>query len=131
MAKLGTVRTQGRAAALLAAFALVVQIFVPSGFMAARTGDGGSAIVICTGQGPLLVRGADHSKPFKSQQRDGGHFCAFAGHGTTVTAPMAWLPRSERIDLVAPQAILAVDLQPGRGLAAPPPPSHGPPALSI
>jgi hypothetical protein len=103
--------------------ALTVQILIPQGFMAARQGDR-PAIVICTGHGPVLGRGDLGGHPAKAKPEMA---CGFAGHGLGLAASpplmlaeaMAWSPPV----LTASSA----DLAPGRGLAAPPPPSQGPP----
>jgi hypothetical protein len=120
----------GRVAAFFAVLALVVQIIVPPGFMAARMG-GAPTIVVCTGHGPLMVMPDGAGKPHKSPQSDQGHICAFAGHGGTAPAPTVLALAQAQIAYVVPLSALIRDLRPGRGLAAPPPPSHGPPSLSI
>jgi hypothetical protein len=111
----------------LAALALLVQVLVPQGFMVS-TGQGAPGLVICTGHGPLQLGGHDHSgKAPKSADTA----CAFAVHGAT--APPPTFARLDRIRFEPAPAILAraFDLAPGRGLAAPPPPSQGPPTRLI
>lgn len=113
-------------AAGLAMLALFLQVLVPQGFMAAREG-GLPAIVICTGHGPVLNRDDLGGHPSKAPKSRSDVVCGFAGHGASVAPPST--PDAPRAsmhhvpDVVAPQA----DLVPGRGLAAPPPPSQGPP----
>jgi hypothetical protein len=106
--------------------ALLAQVLAPQGFMVARQG-GLPAIVICTGHGPVLSRDDLGGHPVKSPKAKPDMVCGFAGHGLglaaspplTVANAMAWSPPV----LIASSA----DLAPGRGLAAPPPPSQGPP----
>jgi len=111
--------------AALAMFALLLQLAVPQGFMLARNA-GLPAIVICTGHGPLLAPAGDHGIPAKAPKPGGT--CAFAGHGGTPTpAPLLALveARFEPIETLAPPQLSTTA---GRGLAAPPPPSQGPPS---
>jgi hypothetical protein len=115
-----------RWAACLAMLALLAQVLAPQGFMVARQG-GMPAIVICTGHGPVLSRDDLGGHPAKPPKAKPDMVCGFAGHGLGLAASpplmvsraMAWSPPV----LVAAGA----DLAPGRGLAAPPPPSQGPP----
>jgi hypothetical protein len=95
------------------------------------------AVVLCTGEGPMVVEpgGALHkaSKPGKTPDGKSAHDapCAFAGHGAGALAP--GLLASEPAGYAAWRAEPAArptDLAPGRGLAAPPPPTRGPPILS-
>lgn len=114
----------------LAAMALVLQALAPSGFMVARTGDG-PTIAICTGHGPLLAHPGDPAGPGKSRtQREGG-LCVFAGHGGVAPALTQTTSVSVRVAIMGAPPSPVADLLPGRGLAAPPPPSQGPPILSI
>jgi hypothetical protein len=109
--------------AVLATLALLLQLAIPQGFMLARDA-GQPAIVICTGHGPLLAVG-DHGLPGKAPKQGG--VCAFAGHGGTPTpAPLLALA-SVRFAPSEARAIAAISATPGRGLAAPPPPSQAPP----
>ena len=93
-----------RTGALLAFLAVFLNVLIPQGTMAARQGDA-VAIVICTGHGPLIARGRDTPDKKGAAHHDG--VCAFAGHGLADAPPMS--------------AVNAV--------AAPPPPSRGPPQL--
>jgi len=117
-------------AAFLAAMALVLQVLLPNGFMVARTGDG-ATITICTGHGSLLVHPDDRGKPSKSPKQTGGCVCAFAGHGGGAPAIAPTIALGARVEPVSAPSSAVADLLPGRGLAAPPPPSQGPPDLSI
>ena len=131
MAGSGFDRLGARLAACLAAAALALPIALPPGFMPART-DGGPAIVICTGHGPWPARLDDHGRPAKPPARNQGGVCVFACHGGVAPAPAA--PAAVALTAVvnaAEPSIEARDLQPGRGLAAPPPPSQGPPSAPV
>lgn len=118
-------------AAGLAVLALLLQVLIPNGLMVARAGNG-ATIAICTGHGPLLALPNGPGKPGKSpKQGEGGGICVFAGHGGVAPATAFSAPVSARVELVAAPSGPMDDLLPGRGLAAPPPPSQGPPTLSI
>jgi hypothetical protein len=106
--------------------ALLVQVLVPQGFMVARQG-GLPAVVICTGHGPVLSRDDLGGHPAKSPKAKPDMVCGFAGHGLGLAATPP-LMVSKAMAWSAPVLIAAsADLTPGRGLAAPPPPSQGPP----
>jgi len=111
----------------LALLALVMKLAVPAGFMVAAPGDGrGFNLVICTGHGPLIAGQPDHKGGESKSKTDAP--CAFAGHAAppipTLGAPLVSSAHGQAAALAPP----LVDLIPGRGLAAPPPPSRGPPA---
>lgn len=113
----------------LAALALMLQVLTPPGFMLASS-PAGPELVICTGHGPLVV--ADpHRHPAKAPKPGADAPCAFAVHGAAVPPPQRLAPLAVVFTPVAPAAAAAFDLAPGRGLAAPPPPSHGPPTTPI
>jgi len=111
----------------LAMLALFVQGLAPPGFMVARVG-GGAAIVLCTGHGPALSLTDLTGHPAKSPKSQPDAPCAFAGHGVGAAAPLA-APVAAPFAVASPPAPPArLELTPGRGLAAPPPPSQGPPS---
>lgn len=95
--------------------------------MVAREG-GLPAIVICTGHGPVLSRDDLVGHPSKAPDSKHDLVCSFAGHGianaAAVSLAVAGVLHWSAPDFDQPQ----FDLAPGRGLAAPPPPSQGPPA---
>jgi hypothetical protein len=111
----------------LTILALALKVMVPPGFMIA---DHGSPflITICTGHGPLVLNPSDHGRSKAPIQKKMDTPCTGAGN-VTPPAPQMWTAISEPHALVADQTLAgsAVDLLPGRGLAAPPPPSQGPP----
>lgn len=122
----------------LATFAVALKIMIPAGFMsAAPSNDLPFPLVICTGQGPMVLAPGDAlpdpGRELPSPEKDAHSApCVFAGHaagapppsaaGGVVTAFVAYI-------VVAHRA--APDLAPGQGLAGPPPPARGPPLLLI
>jgi len=127
--RIGTLR--GKAALLLVAFALLLRVMVPAGFMPAA--GKGFAIELCTGMGvvPAWVDehgGVHKGKPSPAKQPT-EHPCAFAGLATALDLPdqpgTSLLPRAM---VSAPIFAAVASVAIGRGLAAPPPPQTGPPA---
>lgn len=112
----------------LVAFALLLRVLVPPGWMPA-TGQG-FTITLCTGTGPAttLLDLEGVPVPHKQGSAPTDHPCAFAGmavplhHGGAV-AILAPAPSHD--EPARPPRLLASI---GLGLAAPPPPSTGPPA---
>ncbi len=112
-------------AAMLLLAALLARAVIPSGWMVAPA-PAGVAIVICTGDG--MVTGAIPGKD-DGQPRTNTEPCAFAGLGVAAEPPLLAIlpvPVAVAVAVLAP----AVVLLPGRGLAAPPPPATGPPAIA-
>ena len=113
----------------LAFIALAIKVLVPPGFMVANQGAGALPLVICTGHGPLTLDLSKDKAPGGKASHDAP--CAFAGHGAAPT-PTSFAPVSAPFAIAtSAPTLLAVDVAPGRGLAAPPPPSRGPPVLPI
>jgi hypothetical protein len=113
----------------LALLALIVQVLTPPGFMVGRQ-DGHPAIVICTGHGPAGSFSDLVGHPGKGPQSRHDSPCTFASLGVSAVQPLTALivrPISLASEVVS---IARSDLIPGRGLAAPPPPSQGPPQLT-
>lgn len=120
---------RGRIALALVALALLLRVIVPAGFMPAA--GQGFAITLCTGMGAVAawVDGEGHVHKGKpASGKDVHQPCAFAGAGLAAHLPdmagdvaVAMSARPARL----PGLLLAVAI--GRGLAAPPPPSTGPP----
>lgn len=133
---LGAIRQSEVMRGLLAALALLVlclQLVVPSGFMPVRT-DKGVVVTLCTGQGAVNVvvhrQSASGDQAPPSDDRFMQQHCAFAGGA----APL--LPPLPLADLSLPAwtsgfGVIAFAVKTGwiARLAAPPPPSSGPPAL--
>jgi len=86
----------------------------------------GAALVICTGHGPLLAAG-QLGHPGKTPKSANDAPCLFAGHHAAPGPELAII--APPTDFVSPLPIAKtlIDQAPGRGLAAPPPPSQGPP----
>ncbi len=124
----------------LLACALALRLLVPAGWMPVADAQG-LHLVLCSGSGPLEMP-SPHVLPAMAGMHQAGHTghdhhhqgmpdhpCAFAGLGLALAEPV--------LPMLAPVAIAAqtlVTLIPaavavGRGLAAPPPPPTGPPAL--
>ena len=122
-------RTDARRAMLVLAFlAVALKIMFPPGFMPGSSLA--TPIVICTGQGPAMtMEGGGHHRHHDMPQQGSDHACPFAGHGATPLTPDLGAP----IAAAQPVAVALIDayptIAPGRGMAAPPPPSHAPPAL--
>lgn len=114
----------------LTLMALALKIAIPPGFMtSAATNSLPFAIVICTGQGAVVVDpGQSHEDNGVSQQDAP---CVFAGHGFGAEPPNpgAHLPGPSIAYYLSPPPA-PCGATPGRGLCAPPPPARGPP-LSI
>lgn len=122
-----------RGAAIFAAvLALALNVLVPPGFMA---GGPEADLVLCTGHGPVQIAsdlgGLDKALGSHGSKSSDDGPCAFTGHGAApplAVSPVlaseaaAWTPvvdPSRRALAVAP------------ALAAPPPPSHAPPAVPV
>jgi len=125
-----------RLAAWLFAFALLVRVIVPQGYMLAPADDGLIRISVCTGYGAVemgmdqegrLVAIGDAPDHGKDKAKPD---CPFAAALSPVlpngSIPQFVGPRLSAAKLLPP----ATQVAPGRGLAAPPPPSTGPPALA-
>lgn len=117
--------------AMLALAAMSLKMAVPTGFM---PGDSlARPLILCPGQGSLSAMHMVHGRkgaPPTSPHHVPDHLCAFAGLG------LASLPLPLADPLIAPipsgsvVTVIAIGaIAPGRGLAAPPPPSHAPPTF--
>ncbi len=111
---------------LLAALALLVQLAAPPGFMIAA-GPAGPSLVVCTGHGAAYAPGQDNARHDRSAPRPDNIVCAFAGHAGPIAPPAPLVPPAAAVAYQAAEAAPLWDLQPARGLAAPPPPSQAPP----
>lgn len=138
-------------ATLILACALAVRVLIPGGFMIGETASGAPALVLCPGQDsryappPATMPGMHHDMAhmmpdgsMMSGDHDRGKHpdpgtdrpCAFAAVGLAVDMPVP-------APLLAPPPppafaglINRVPSDPGHGLAAPPPPSTGPPSIA-
>ena len=112
-----------------AVIALVLRVAIPAGMM---VGGAPSAfpLVVCTGHGPLVL-GPDGS-PKAPAHRPSPASCDFAAAATPGTPPpLAIVSRPLAVAATRTARPFAADLAPGRGLAAPPPPSHAPPEFAV
>ena len=118
----------------LLACALALRLLIPAGWMPVVDATG-LHLTLCSGSGPIELPAAHHAMAGMAHHHhhhDQGmpdHPCAFAGLGLALAEPV--LPA---IALIAPVVEATVVVIPatvaiGRGLAAPPPPPTGPPAL--
>lgn len=118
--------------AVLVALVLAARLFSPAGFMPVATAHG-VMVTLCTGQGAVRMLVERESVPGEHQD-DGDsqpqEHCPFAG---TAAAPS--LPAVDPLPLLAvwhlPTGPIAFALKTGwiARIAAPPPPSSGPPAF--
>lgn len=119
---------------LLIVAALLTRSVAPDGWMPVINANGGIEIAVCNGQGPedTMVLSPDgklhHKAPAKGQSGD--HPCAFAGLGIADAPPPLLAVAAPAFATPAIPPLDAERLAPGRGLAAPPPPATGPPALA-
>jgi hypothetical protein len=108
---------------LMALVAISMRAALPVGYMLADT-DGRVVVSLCNGGAMTL----DLSKSEHGKQSHHDAPCPYAA-----TAHAA-APPSEAISLALPAIVVVASaraqVRPGQGLAAPPPPSTGPPILS-
>jgi len=133
---LHTSRYRGLAVVLLVC-ALAMRMLVPSGFMIAP-GAHGAILVLCPGQGATPAAVPHHmAMPGHDVTKHGGdhqgktadHPCAFASAGAAADLVSMVHPAAPTTRADFAPALFGVSAQPGLGLAAPPPPKTGPPAL--
>lgn len=128
----------GDAGLMLAALALIVRLLLPAGFMLSPDRASLPTLEICTGQGAMMVsidaEGRVHEIDDQGHTGDGSkpdqpsHPCTFATAGAAVVAPLliAVIVPMPPVRMAA--TLLPSTQRPGLGLAAPPPPTTGPPA---
>jgi len=116
-----------------AVLALALNVLVPPGFMSG--GQGAPGLVLCTGHGPVLLAsdlgGLNKSSGSHSSKSKSEGPCAFTGHGA---APPLSVPPVLTSEASTWTPVLEPTRQPlvlARALAAPPPPSHAPPAVPV
>lgn len=138
-------------ATLILACALAVRVLIPAGFMIGQTASGAPALVLCPGQDsriappPGAMAGMHHD--MTHMMPDGstmsGHDMGKQGHDPGTDRPCAFAAVGLAVDMPVPAPALApppppafaglpnrVPSDPGHGLAAPPPPSTGPPTIA-
>ena len=117
-----------QALAILAVLALALKLMVPAGYMPGSSWA--APIVLCPDQGAMPTATATHGHHMPSHAPHGGpdHPCAFAGVGAaTLAAPFEPPFVAPVVEPRDDDVAAATASTPGRGLAAPPPPSHAPP----
>ncbi|WP_375382531.1 hypothetical protein [uncultured Sphingomonas sp.] len=126
---------------LLVALAMAVRAAVPAGWMPMTGADGATRLVLCPGSGPVAGGGAMPGMAMVATSLDGHHDPAAPAADHDCPFGVTALAVDLAVPLVAPLGVGIVAttvaapspaLLPGRGrgLAAPPPPSTGPPALA-
>ncbi|MDO6413720.1 hypothetical protein Q4F19_04930 [Sphingomonas sp. BIUV-7] len=117
--------------------ALAMRLLVPTGFMWDTAANGGAQLVPCSGMAPAPAAHAMHHMAMPGQPHERGHDggdtsnreCAFAGlAGALDLADPVVAPAAPLLVAAVLPILWARAATPGRGLAAPPPPSRGPPA---
>lgn len=105
---------------------LMVRVLVPPGLMITAPDHAGSvAIVICTAEGSKIVSPVEAP----AEPHVGEHVCALSALSAGFTPPIvAQVATVAWRAIQAPLTLLSY-VRPGLGLAAPPPPATGPPAL--
>ena len=137
---LAWMRQFGRRLGALALLAMLVRAIIPAGYMIAHA-DAGSGryltVEMCDGHSSqtqvIDLDTGDTVDPSKISKTTGkadntSSPCVFAG----VIAMAAPLSPAEPVEFLATHQVdfaFVRDLRPGRGIAAPPPPSTGPPSL--
>lgn len=139
MLDLGRFAARKYLTALLLAFALVAKLLVPAGWMPVADGQG-FAIEMCGGEGPMSAESAAAMKAANDRLNAGLGKHAKGKPGGEPACPFAALALglgSEDVQAPSAPATFVQESPPssfavaiGRGLAAPPPPATGPPALA-
>lgn len=121
-----------------ALMALLVRAMVPAGYMLAEADTGSGrylTLELCDAHGgqPMLVdleTGKMIKAPTKpgSQDKSGQPQCLLCASFSTAAVPQPVVEVTPRAQLVDFDYAIVRDLQPGRGIAAPPPPATGPPS---
>ena len=119
-----------RAALLSLVFAaMLMRILVPQGWMPSSGGltmcVGGERVALPAAAQALL---AEHGVPIPNDTPPPHDApCAFAGFGHALAVPLLPVLLLPALAIFAPVAATRLTIAIGRGLAAPPPPSTGPP----
>ena len=117
----------------LVMFAIGIMVLIPRGFMPGSDSSAPFAMVIC-GPGGATIQAALPGVDAQGAPSEHGSGtahdqpCAFSGHGLGLSAAIqSPVPVAYAFVLDHRSGRLPPSLAPGRGLAAPPPPSQGPP----
>lgn len=135
MVKLLRPRIQRSLVLALIACSLLARLLVPPGWMPVQTANGWQ-ITICTGTGPMKMAmpaamaaamSAGHHQDKQPEHDSQDHPCAFAGLALAlappITPPLLLPAQAATVSLLQRDSLAHI----GQGLAAPPPPSTGPP----
>ena len=142
-------------ATLIIACALAVRVLIPAGFMIGEAASGAPVLVLCPGQNDVATVTVGMHDDMAHMTPDGGTMAGhddgtMAGHDVShhpgdpgTDRPCAFAAVGLAVDVPIPTPLLApvplptfatllspAPSNPGRGLAAPPPPSTGPPAFA-
>lgn len=118
---------------LILALALLARTFVPAGYMISPAASGAPLLTLCSGSGPVATTMAGHDKTGHASDRShhgdgsGNMPCPFVSLLAAATTPPPLLPVVPPSVIVSASSFPADIVATGRGLAAPPPPSTGPP----
>jgi len=127
MGWLTTDKARRGAGLLLAALALAIRLAAPQGWMLGQDGHGALRMVICTGHGPAELADLAGKSPARGPGKSSEHPCVAAGHTVSLAPTHTALASNAAAYEIRPDPPRLIDQRPGRGLAAPPPPSHAPP----
>ena len=109
----------------VALLGVLVRAFIPSGYM--TSAERGPGFVICSGQ-TADVSGQKGGDPFHNG-KSAAASCPFAVLQLAIETPTTASIGAPLVLFSEITTLAQSDLAPGLGLAAPPPPSTGPPAL--
>jgi hypothetical protein len=133
-----TVGWMSRVFTALTVLALAVRFAIPAGIMLEKPAEDGDmpTLVICTNAGLITVKADGFGPPGHSGKTDpakhdsgkGGEPCVFAAVAAMVP-PAAVFVTDLPVPVSPAAPWIAVTQRPGEGLAAPPPPATGPPAI--
>jgi len=113
-----------------AMLAVALRILVPIGFMPDPSARAFFDLVICTGEGPLVI---DRSAPFvptPSEHEVRHHKCTFAGSGASALADPPTIRQGPEAVYAPPFLTAVTEAPPGLVRTARPPPQTGPPLRS-
>lgn len=137
---LGWMRQMGRRLGAIALLAMLVRAIIPAGYMLAEADTGSGrylTVEMCDGHSAQTQiidldtgKSVELSKLPKNAKKTGSDTspCVFAGVVAMAPPISAAEPVEFRVSHQVDFAFVR-DLRPGRGIAAPPPPSTGPPSL--
>jgi hypothetical protein len=123
------IRQRQRLAVALIVLSLAARLLVPVGWM---PGTGQSMFMLCTGQGAVAAWIDDKGELHKStppEQRKSGIKCVFAGLGSGLNPDIGPSLGLTPVTSATILQLSGTSSTIGQGLAAPPPPSTGPPFL--